>query len=1180
MRHLVFLLLLLVTAGWVNAQDFSNKGKEFWIAYGNHVRMMSAVTMQNPAEKMQLYLTSDVSTTGKVEIAGINFSQNFTVTANQITTVDIPRTAALLDEGTYQLGIHVIAEKPIVAYSFIYVNSISGATLCLPVSTLGKSYYSVNYTQVANEANCSSFFDVIATDTGTTTVEIIPSAQTKTGKPAGAAYTVNLKQGEVYQVLGRLTSTSGPAFTGVDLTGTQIRSIATAASKCKKIAVFSGSAKISIGCTQYRTADNLYQQMYPVTTWGKTYITVPSINNASTANQRNYYRIFQSSVTGVVRLNGNVIPAASFINGQYYDFDNTQANFVESDQPILVAQYFATQSCNNTPGLGDPEMIYLNPVEQTIKSVTLNSMRPTTGTGINEHHINVVLRNDPSIISSFKIDGASPGTFRPLATNPLYSYGQFTVIQGAHTMTCDSGFNAIAYGFGTNESYGYSAGTNLKDLYQFVNIVNEYATVSFPAACRNSPFEFSMTFPYMVTKLTWQFKNLFADTVDQRPSFDSTWVVNGRTLYRYKLRKKYVIPTLGTYPITILAENLTGDDCSGLQEINYDLQVFERPKAGFRYTTTGCLSDPVAFFDSTDAIGRSLTRFQWSFGDGGASGAKDPTHLYPSAGTFTVKYSSISDIGCVSDTTQKLISFTEMPLPKFSSAQAYCERQLVTFVNQSVPAAANVKTWGWDFGDGGKSTLTTPTHTYTTAGNYTVALAMETTSGCKATFTQAVKVNINPRPNFSLPQICFTDPQAVFNDSTSIADNSGNFTYLWDFGDSRSTAANPNTSTAKNGSHAYTASGNYQVKLQATSAAGCKADTTRTLIVNGAVPRAAFDLANVAALCSNLPVTLTDRSTVDFGKVTKVEMYWEYNTDPLQKTVDSTPLTGKTYSHTYTEFGQPATKSAQLVYIAYSGITCMQQVSRTVDLLATPQFVFDSIRAVCAELDAFQLLLPTQNGAVTGTGSFSGTGVTASGIFSPSVAKAGTHAIVYRLAGTNGCATSKTRYIKVNPTPLADAGPDRTVLEGGSLTLAAQAAASSTVLWTPARFLDNATTLAPHVTPTEDIKYSLRVTSIDGCTATDEMSVTILKSIKVPNAFSPNGDGINDTWKIQYLESYPGATIQVFNRYGQTVFTSSGYSREWNGTINGNALPTGTYYWIIDPKNGRSAINGSVTIIR
>jgi gliding motility-associated-like protein len=83
----------------------------------------------------------------------------------------------------------------------------------------------------------------------------------------------------------------------------------------------------------------------------------------------------------------------------------------------------------------------------------------------------------------------------------------------------------------------------------------------------------------------------------------------------------------------------------------------------------------------------------------------------------------------------------------------------------------------------------------------------------------------------------------------------------------------------------------------------------------------------------------------------------------------------------------------------------------------------------------------------------------------------------------------------------------------------------------------------------------------------------------IPNAFSPNGDGINDTWQIEYLESYPGTTVDIFNRYGQKVFSSVGYTKPWDGKYNGKVLPVGTYYYVINPKNGRSTMSGSVTII-
>ena len=110
--------------------------------------------------------------------------------------------------------------------------------------------------------------------------------------------------------------------------------------------------------------------------------------------------------------------------------------------------------------------------------------------------------------------------------------------------------------------------------------------------------------------------------------------------------------------------------------------------------------------------------------------------------------------------------------------------------------------------------------------------------------------------------------------------------------------------------------------------------------------------------------------------------------------------------------------------------------------------------------------------------------------------------------------------------------------------------------------------------------YTLQVSSVEGCRASDEVLVKLLKQIKVPNAFSPNGDGINDTWVIQYLESYPDCTVDVYNRYGQVVFHSTGYNRPWDGRVSGQALPVGTYYWVINPKNGRSQVNGSVTILR
>jgi gliding motility-associated-like protein len=137
-----------------------------------------------------------------------------------------------------------------------------------------------------------------------------------------------------------------------------------------------------------------------------------------------------------------------------------------------------------------------------------------------------------------------------------------------------------------------------------------------------------------------------------------------------------------------------------------------------------------------------------------------------------------------------------------------------------------------------------------------------------------------------------------------------------------------------------------------------------------------------------------------------------------------------------------------------------------------------------------------------------------------------------------------------------------------------------TFLWTPAAGLSDAGILNPVLVANNDASYTLTATGNGNCTASDILSVKILKPVTIPNAFSPNGDGVNDTWQLDNLKDYPGATVQVFNRYGQIIFSTGSYANPWDGTIKGKPLPVATYYYIIDLKNGFKPFNGPVTIIR
>jgi gliding motility-associated-like protein len=134
--------------------------------------------------------------------------------------------------------------------------------------------------------------------------------------------------------------------------------------------------------------------------------------------------------------------------------------------------------------------------------------------------------------------------------------------------------------------------------------------------------------------------------------------------------------------------------------------------------------------------------------------------------------------------------------------------------------------------------------------------------------------------------------------------------------------------------------------------------------------------------------------------------------------------------------------------------------------------------------------------------------------------------------------------------------------------------------WSPALGLDNPTSATPFAIPPQTTTYLLEVTTTNGCTAGCQVIVTVQKKIAVPNAFSPNGDGINDVWAIPALVDFYNCTVDVFDRSGQPVFHSTGYNQPWDGTYHGKPVPFGTYYYIINPKNGFQKLSGAVTIIK
>ncbi len=191
---------------------------------------------------------------------------------------------------------------------------------------------------------------------------------------------------------------------------------------------------------------------------------------------------------------------------------------------------------------------------------------------------------------------------------------------------------------------------------------------------------------------------------------------------------------------------------------------------------------------------------------------------------------------------------------------------------------------------------------------------------------------------------------------------------------------------------------------------------------------------------------------------------------------------------------------------------------------------------------------------------------------------------LYNVIVSNQFACSDTAQVTVNVAmrPGANAGPDKWIIKGNSVQLSASAAGlNAGYSWFPDAFINSTRVLQPTVNPPQDTSYILQVISNDGCgTAMDTVRVFVYKDVFVPNAFSPNDDGLNDTWNIPALAAYPEFELTVFNRAGQVVFQNKNDNRPWNGKFKGNLLPVGIYIYVIDIKGGGEKIKGTVALLR
>ena len=612
------------------------------------------------------------------------------------------------------------------------------------------------------------------------------------------------------------------------------------------------------------------------------------------------------------------------------------------------------------------------------------------------------------------------------------------------------------------------------------------------------------------------------------------------------------------------------------------------PVSDFRVMNGGvlCANEPVVIKNLSTVFPGTVTKLEIYWDDSNQPtvfelddnplDGKTYSHLYPDfqaplTKSFAIRLRAFSGGICSNDKTV-FITVNASPKVQFSPVPDICFDALPYQFTQATEVGG-ITGSGIYSGSGINATgLFNPQ--VAGIGTHIIKYVYGATVGCRDSMTQTIRVldTASARFSFTTP-VCDGDP-ASFTDRSVAPAGVSLSTVTWDFGDGSLAQTHPAGSTV---AHTYGAWGTYTVTLFNTSTDGCRSTPVSRQVHISPQPTPILSFVQSSVCLPNALVTMVNSSTI--ADATALTYAWNFG--------DGSPIsTAVAPSHVFPDVG-PYT----VTLTARSVDGCIRSFSRLVDFIH-PQpkaaFTLSKPHVCLGDAVVFTDVTNPLDGFTTdwywdlGDRSLRNT-AGFSHIYTDSME----YNISLYTINSHGChSDTLNRLFKVYPNPTAYAGLDKKVLQGNSIAM--QDATASGVnlqyLWTPNLYFTNADNrvLRPvAVDVREDVTYTLFVVARGGCTHTDQVFIKVLKPPAIPNTFTPNNDGTNDFWTIGYLSDYADCRVQVFTRTGQLVYQSGrGYPVPWNGTKNGKPLPFDTYYYIIEPGNGRLPLTGYVTIVK
>ncbi|MBT3302045.1 MAG: PKD domain-containing protein [Bacteroidetes bacterium] len=694
--------------------------------------------------------------------------------------------------------------------------------------------------------------------------------------------------------------------------------------------------------------------------------------------------------------------------------------------------------------------------------------------------------------------------------------------------------------------------------------------------------------------------------------------------------------TQAAFPVKLLATSDMGCIDSTIMNAN----IYPQPVVDFIFADSlACTADTFKMTNNSTIPSPWVLTYNWDFGDASTDTAQNPSHNYIASGNYTVKLIAVSDSGC-SDSITKMAYVYATSVARFNTndTDQCLSGNAFTFINNSISCSPVVSiewdfdgdniadalgdtvnysfvtsgifaigmrlttttdtdsismnmmvypdpvagftvndstqalggnsfiftntssitppsalTYLWNFADGDTSSTASPTHSYLAIGTYPVKLNVVSVDGCSDSITSNMYVNSPLNLGFISFEVCDGDSM-IFVDTT--ISGSPILSIDWDMN-------NDNVFTNATGpivKYLFPSFGIYNVGMMITTASSV--DTIYKSVTVNEIPIVDFSFTEA---CQGVATSLLDQSTI--VKDTIVKYYWDFDNDGNPDDSNTNAITNFAVAGT--------------ILVGHAVVTnkgCFDFVVKPVKVNFQPSADFSFSDNCIGDSTLFTNNTVILNDTVINYLWDYGDGTDA--IIKDNhrhyYALDGTYAVRLITLSNKACRDTVTKSVTIHPSPALNLlfSGDTTFYSGSSVTITAGPGPYDSIFWSTGQ------TSAAIIANSAGV-HTVRVVDTNNCSAEDSTLISLINvtEFKANEVLTPNGDNINDLWIIYDLPFYAPVEVNIYNRWGDVMYSSTNYQNDWDATFNGQKLPEGTYYYIIRTKID-DVQKGSLNIIR